>query len=67
MSSPAAASGREIVEAIDPRERFAKPAFPQEEQGGSGSANQQRFCWNSPCTLRSQSNLCSCSQTLASS
>lgn len=33
MSSPAAASGREIVEAIDPRERFAKPAFPQEEQG----------------------------------
>jgi NAD(P)-dependent dehydrogenase (short-subunit alcohol dehydrogenase family) len=40
MSSPAAASVREIVEPIDPRERFPKPPFPQEEQSGSGSSNQ---------------------------
>ncbi|MEA2259183.1 MAG: hypothetical protein QOJ51_2008, partial [Acidobacteriaceae bacterium] len=40
MSSPAAASVREIVEPIDPRERFPKPPFPQEEQSGYGSSNQ---------------------------
>jgi hypothetical protein len=40
MSSPAAASVREIVEPVDPRERFAKPPFPQEKQSGSGSANK---------------------------
>ena len=29
-----------IAEPIDPRERFAKPPFPQSKQSGSGSANE---------------------------
>ncbi|MGI4756155.1 MAG: SDR family oxidoreductase [Janthinobacterium lividum] len=29
-----------LVEPRDPRERFAKPPFPQEQQSGSGSANK---------------------------
>jgi NAD(P)-dependent dehydrogenase (short-subunit alcohol dehydrogenase family) len=29
-----------VVEPIDPRERYAKPPFPQEKQGGSGSAEK---------------------------
>jgi NAD(P)-dependent dehydrogenase (short-subunit alcohol dehydrogenase family) len=29
-----------LIEPQDPRERFAKPPFPQPKQGGSGSANQ---------------------------
>ena len=40
MSSPPAASIRNIVEPVDPRERFAKPPFKQEEQSGSGSARR---------------------------
>ena len=38
--SIASAKPKEIVETIDPRERFAKPPFPQEKQGASGSSNK---------------------------
>ena len=38
--SPTSENIRQIVEPLDPRERFAKPPFPQEEQSASGSSNE---------------------------
>src|ERR1700760_2974176 len=40
MSSRTIATVRDVVEPQDPRERYPKPPFPQEEQGGSGSAQR---------------------------
>jgi NAD(P)-dependent dehydrogenase (short-subunit alcohol dehydrogenase family) len=40
MSTTSAPRVKEAVEPVDPRERFAKPPFPQEKQSGSGSSEE---------------------------
>jgi NAD(P)-dependent dehydrogenase (short-subunit alcohol dehydrogenase family) len=36
--SPTSVKNKKVIEPVDPRERFAKPPFPQEKQKGSGSS-----------------------------
>src|ERR1700753_4142097 len=38
--SPISENTRQVVEPLDPRDRFAKPPFPQEKQSASGSSNE---------------------------